>query len=227
MTYLDYQSAETVDSRAIRLNRIFFRSALACAILPMTTGLAILALYYLFGWDFLTFVGLLMIPIGAFIVLTGIGLAITWCIRQHSVAKRLGVPTRWRTGSLVLLLLLANFPVAFFCFCVGSDLFLGAQVIICISNETGADLTNVKVRTAWPWIRESIPIIMPGCSGNASFNSWHCKSIRIHVEQAGVSKELIFSSPLPNVLQVHVKPGPELDSEIIPHSTYYKIVGMP
>ena len=218
MTHLDYYSAGAVDPRAIRLNRIFFRVALSCAILPMAIGLSVLALYSLFAWELMVPIGLFMLfPIGPFAVLAGIGFAITWCVRQHIIAKRLSSPTRWGTGILILLLLLANFPVAYFCAYVGSRL-VAEGITVVIFNNTDADLTNVTVHAAR---RHKLLRIIPSGGHNvAAFHLRHCKSIRVHVEQDGVPKEFTFPSPPSQYyLKIHVKPGLEFEHEFVPRSS--------
>ncbi|MCL2646835.1 MAG: hypothetical protein FWD61_07490 [Phycisphaerales bacterium] len=213
MTHLDYAS-ESLDPRGTRLDRVFFRVAKICAILPMAIGLTILVLYYFFDWDFLVPVGGLMLFVGTFIILTGIGLTITWCIRQYFAAKRLGIPVRWRTGVFLTFLLLANFPVAFFCLAVGGYL-VDSHVSVCVSNETADDLTNVTVRAAW--FSRSIGTIRPGNSRYVDIRPTHSNVIRIRVEQAGDSKELATPTPSHKdyLLKTHVKPGLELESEFV------------
>jgi len=226
MTYLDYQSANYVDPRAIRLNRIFFRVALACGILPMTVSIIVFVLRLFFDWEFLPFVSLLMVPIGTFIALTGIGLAITWCIQQHRIAKRLHSPTRWRIGSLVLLLLLVSFPVVFSCAYVGLHLAIRPIVDIIIVNETDADLTEFTAGFS-SLLHSQLRLtrsLSPGETRmHVLFKRQSCKPLRIQVEQNGASKELTLIPPPPSTrfgstdLKIHVKPNLELDHEFVPH----------
>ena len=215
MTILNYAS-EALDPRFTRIDRIFFRIALACGILPMTIGLTILALYYLFDWDAMQVTGMFMIPIGGAAVFTGIALAITWCIRQRSTAKRLGTPTRWRAGILVLLLLIANFPVALFCVVAGGLLAMEALQGFSICNHTNDDLTNVTVSISW-FHKESFGPIVVGDKAEVCFKPRFYNSIRIHVEQDGLTKSIAPTIPPPSEMStfhLHVKPGLELEPEI-------------
>jgi len=216
MTYLDYQSDGAVDPRAIRLDRIFFRVALACGILPMAAGLIIVTLYYFFEWEGILAVGMLAIPIGSGVVLTGLLLAITWYVRHRSVTEYLDIPTRRRTGFFLLFLLLANFPVGAFCVFAGNALGIKPPpVLIYISNETGSAITDVTVHATEPH-ETHLGTIDPGKTTGAHFNPRHCKSIRIHVEQDGNSRELTHRPPpADDYLHVIVRPGLELEAEFV------------
>jgi len=234
MIELDYQSAETVDPRAIHLNRIFFRRALICGVLPMTIGLTILGLYYLFEWDFLPQVGMLMILIGGVVVLFGIGLIITWCVQEHRIAKRLGTPSRWYVGILVLLLLLANFPVALFCMVVGDHLGRTktvATIIIGITNETGVDLTDVRIHTGMSRDYGGTVIPIGTITSGTSMNNIPIKVkpgyFCIYVKQSSDYKMHLLSlgefvGHHHETLQVRVKSGPtglEIEHEFAPHTS--------
>ncbi len=133
----------------LRRGAIYRRIALGCAIAPMAIGLGIVLFYWLFDWDWLTAVGMLMLPLGGLTVLTGFIFTFLWAAQKRAYARKTQTPFSKRGLLLMVVLLLSNFVVAVACVAMGATLDVEPAVYVSVFDDTGATLDRCEVRADW------------------------------------------------------------------------------
>lgn len=177
-----------------------------CALLPMALGILDLLLYAIFDVEWLIVAGLLLLPIGTLVVLTGIGLLIAWFIRRRAIARAQGLPGPVGAPITLLALLLANFGVAALCFFLGIALVTRPRLSIAIHNATGAPLDVVRVEAGLrPETRTAV------ASGDRTWFNYRrsrVRSVEIHIEQAGKVLDLSPTlRPETDTVSYTIEPG--------------------
>ena len=183
MSVVEYQSGSEVDPRQVKRGRILLRMAQFCAVAPMVIGVGIVFFYWLLDWESLVEAGILMLPVGTVVVVCGFGLAVAWGVNKWSMARKQKERMKW--GGLILLVLVlgANFGVAFGCAWVGSDLASGPRMQVTIVNESGMVLDRVTVSASS--FNEKHVAIPTGESRYSTFRPRWKKNVHVRLEQAG------------------------------------------
>jgi hypothetical protein len=210
---LDYAPASTVNDH-LRRARIFRRIALGCALTPMAVGIGIVLLFWITDWGWLPLAGLIMLPIGGLIVLTGSLFVLFWMLQQRTYARKTATPMRWWPAILMLLLLLSNFAVAAGCVKMGIDLSFRPWVVVAVRNDTAAPISRCVIRAGMDSRTGSVTF--PGNSMAESFKLRPGAAIHVHIEQAGKFRDLDTIVPAnwrasDGSINIHVKPTLDMD----------------
>ncbi len=152
MATIGYVSAGIVtDEGQLRRAARFLRAAVILAILPMVLGVAIVALYWATYWQPLVSAGLILLPVGFGMVLTGVSFLIIWGVITRRAAKIFNRPFDARTFRRTLLLFMANFVIA--ATCVVAGWMLVTQTMVEIVNDSGVpiDLCTIQLPNGTVW----------------------------------------------------------------------------
>jgi len=116
--------------------------AIASGLAPMCLGVGIYGLWRLTRWDFLTFAGLAMLLVGFIVFLFGFAQTVNYAI--HAKAHRDARTTRIiRNTALTFILLLANFPAAYWIARAAIDHMICYNVVI--RNHSDSPVTNFHI----------------------------------------------------------------------------------
>jgi hypothetical protein len=195
----------------VRLARIFRRIATWCAVVPMALGAAIVLAYWVFDWDALPGVGLVMLPLGGLTVLTGLIFVLLWFLQERALFKKIGKPVPHRAVAVMTLLLLSNFLVAFACMWVGIGLAMEPQVFVTVQNKSGATVSRCVISARW---KDKTAVLAPGEEMTVFVRVRRAKSLSVRVEQAGKVREMPLgktaAAAYGGVVDVTVEPDLEL-----------------
>ena len=118
--------AAAFDARRQLLAARFLRLATILGIAPMSLGWLIVVLFIFTQSEMFVDAGILLLPIGALLVIAGLGMLGLWVSQERLLARATQRPFRWKTGIFTLLLLLSNFLSAYGCAVIGSFLVTNA-----------------------------------------------------------------------------------------------------
>ena len=183
---LDYASTHA-DYHHLRRAKTLRRIALGCALAPMAIGIALVLLFWFTDWMGFAIAGLIMLPLGGLTVLTGLIFALLSIAQQKTYAQKTATPMPWRPAIVMMLLLLSNFAVAAGCVKIGFALATRPFVTVGIFNETGAPIDRCAIRAAGS-ARTAGPLL-PGNSVAESFKLLPGTTVRLHIEQAGKTRD--------------------------------------
>jgi hypothetical protein len=209
---LHYASANSA-ANFERQAHIFRRIALGCALSPMAIGLVIVFLYWVFDWSGLILAGLIMLPLGALTVLTGLIIVLLWHWQQVTLARKLGTRAGYRPQIVMAILLLANFPVAFVCGGIGADLANQPTICVVVHNDTKAPISPCTIRSRR---LDQTQALKPGDDMIAYLTPRRSAGLRLHVEQTGQVKEipLVVTSAFHAGGTFRVTVGPAFDLQV-------------
>jgi hypothetical protein len=193
-TNLDYRSP-AIDPREDRSLRVLARLLWICAVLPMTLGLLVVFLFALIDQEWLVYVGLLLLPIGTLVVITGLGLLLAWILRRQGFTRRGAAPTNRLFPLGMGALLLSNFGVAVLCMFLGVNLIAAPRLSIVIENETGAAIDVCRVNATW--FSETKTTLADKSLTWFHYRLGRVSKIGIHLEQGGQSLDLAPPVPPP------------------------------
>jgi hypothetical protein len=153
---LDYATAALARPR-LNLLRLCRFSALV----PMSAGILCVVLFAATGSSILTVAGLLLLPFGLICVLAGLILLNRYAAhaKHHQTVPK---NTLARQRLTWILLLLANFPVAFVCAVVGIFLATGVVVPVVVHNAGLKPVTAIHIQA--PGQEMTFQNLMPGQS---------------------------------------------------------------
>jgi len=189
---LDYAPVSTTHDH-LRRARIFRRIALGCALAPMAVGIAIVVLFGMTEWGWLTLAGLIMLPIGSLAVLTGLIFVLFSILEERAHARKTATPLRWLAAIVMTLLLFSNFVVAAGCIQAGIFLSFRAWVIVDVRNDTPARIDRCVIRAAGS-SRTAGPLL-PGNSMAESFRLLPGSTVKILIEQSGQIRQTTATVP--------------------------------
>jgi hypothetical protein len=196
----------------LRATRRYRRIALACALLPMLSGLLMLLLFWTLDWEWTVLAGMLLLPVGAVTVLVGLVFAGLWGMQLHAHARGASPPVPVGKIAGMFLLLLANFPVAYGCATVGIDLASIPRVVITVTNDSGALIDSCVIRSTWSYGSTALP---PGASFTRAIRQDRAANLRVRLTQGGIEKEVVrLTSPSKFGDELTVKVKPRLGTEI-------------
>ena len=120
----------------------YLQIAFYCGLLPLVGGIGTYILWLLTAWAFLLYFGFGVIWLGLFLVLIGFGCLANYLLNLGHTQGR-GFGQRLRHAFLVTVLLLLNFPSAYFC--VSSAFVVLTSYTLRISNESGQKIENLII----------------------------------------------------------------------------------
>lgn len=121
------------------MNR-WFKAAIACALLPMATGVAIFALWLAVRWEWLMVAGLFTIFGGCVFFLAGCGCLAMYCRTASDVTPQKQAVASTIIGAAILL---SNFPIAAG-IVVAAELMYTCYSVV-IDNESGKPLDRARL----------------------------------------------------------------------------------
>jgi hypothetical protein len=207
MTDLHYASPQP--EHHLRRAALFQRVARWCGWTPMSLGIAITLFYWIFDFNFLISAGLLLLPLGALAVLTGLIFALLAYLQFCAFARLTHTPVS--SGSLRLVaLLLSNFLVAILCYVAGAALATGPQFNVSIINDTGMPLDRCQISSFWSPrpVAVSVP---PGAIITEQFKVRRARLLTLRLEQGGAVKQITIPG-VPGTLKIHIGPNLTFDN---------------